>query len=103
MADTDKIKAGMTGDVAVRVPKWVAAALLAAALGFAGGLAAWLQNSATKQEVMIEKQEAGVQATNELKAEVKELRKELGDDNAKLRAELNTLRERVAALEARVK
>lgn len=103
MPDTDKVKAGLRTPIAFAVPTWMAGALLAFTLGVLGGGAAWLQNSATKQELMVQKLDQQVTATGDLKAEVKELRNQLGDDNHKLRAEVNALRERVAALEARNK
>lgn len=103
MADTDKIKAGLSKPVAFSIPMWAAGVLLSAVISCGIGLTAWLHNAATKQEVMIEQQGAGVQATRELKAEVKELRQELSTDNRHIRNELNALRERVAALEAKVK
>lgn len=103
MTDTDKIRATATTPIAFRVPVWIAAALLSAALGLTGGAIWWLHDSASNQKLQVQAGEQQVQALLELKTEVKELRHELGEDNKRLRDEVNKLRERVSALEAKVK
>ena len=100
MADTDKIKATVSAPIAFKVPVWVAAAALAAVLASMVGGVAWLNDAATNSKLMVQKMDQQVTATGELKTEVKELRTELGADNQRLRAEVNSLRERVAKLEA---
>ena len=100
MADTDKIKATVSAPIAFKVPVWIAGAGLAAILASMLGAIAWLNDAATNSKLMVQKMDQQVTATGELKSEVKELRTELGADNQRLRAEVNSLRERVAKLEA---
>lgn len=101
MVNTDKVTASLREPVAFSVPRWVVAATLPVILGLLVGFALWLSNSATQGELVVQKLDQQVKATNELKAEVRELRLEASSERKQLREEVNSLRERVAALEAK--